>query len=992
MERKPNGPGNNLLFSASEISFSLPFIPVSQHGPGPAVLSSDDSTEVGEEDSFLGQTFATSNPPQTFSYFSQGSGIGSNHDPFASIGQPPFTTAPHSSTSVFFKPTTASMPQAPTPPNGQSMISAQVPKPQITSNTPVSQVTPGTFLPASQQGHPPSTYSAPSTGTSQAGYNPYRQTTQGTRVNPYLTPPQLQQDQGLSLAAHTPPSALPPHQGSSPPLPPPPSSVSNVPPPPPPSQSYPNVRPAGPLVPGPPPYMPNLYEPIQPHWFYCKQVEGKEIWLPFSLFDSQNLEAVYHSVQPDPESVVVSTDGGRYDVCLYDRERKAVFWEEEDSEVRRCSWFYKGDTDSKFIPYSEDFSEMLEVEYKKAVTTNQWHRKLEFPGGETIVMHNPKVIVQFQQSLIPDEWGTTQDGQSRPRVVKRGIDADLDEIPDGEVPRADHLVFMVHGIGPVCDLRFRSIVECVDDFRTVSLKLLQAHFKKTLEEGKARRVEFLPVHWHSALHGDATGVDRRIKKITLPSTGRLRHFTNETLLDILFYNSPTYCQTIVDKVNMEMNRLFALFMSRNPEFSGRISVAGHSLGSLILFDILSNQTDPTAPPLVPIAPSEVNGPVKSNITDEKPTPPGAAEQSTDPHQQEELPSLHEALESLSLGEYSSVFEKEKMDTESLLMCTIEDLKEMGIPLGPRKKIAKFVQERAVAEAKRKAAAEEKAAQIRAMESSVAHQDSTAKINPSDDVSAMEPSKRKLPVGASVSSVHVDYQSFDIGTGQVSVQYNSLDFEPVNFFALGSPISMFLTVRGLDKIDEHYRLPTCRGFFNIYHPLDPVAYRLEPMIVPDTDLKPVLIPHHKGRKRLHLELKESLTRMGSDLKQGFISSLRSAWQTLNEFARAHMSSAELQEELMKVADQIEQEEKNQEVEAEKIESPDVSREEDPPVKIGMLNGGRRIDYVLQEKPIESFNEYLFALQSHLCYWFPSSISSQRGEWRRPYGKAVRSLFR
>lgn len=38
-----------------------------------------------------------------------------------------------------------------------------------------------------------------------------------------------------------------------------------------------------------------------------------------------------------------------------------------------------------------------------------------------------------------------------------------------------------------------------------------------------------------------------------------------------------------------------------------------------------------------------------------------------------------------------------------------------------------------------------------------------------------------------------------------------------------------------------------------------------------------------------------------------------------------------------------------------------------VNVGMLNGGRRIDYVLQEKPIESFNEYLFALQSHLCYW-------------------------
>lgn len=140
-----------------------------------------------------------------------------------------------------------------------------------------------------------------------------------------------------------------------------------------------------------------------------------------------------------------------------------------------------------------------------------------------------------------------------------------------------------------------------------------------------------------------------------------------------------------------------------------------------------------------------------------------------------------------------------------------------------------------------------------------------------------------------------------------------------------------------------------------------------------------------------ELKESLSRMGSDLKEGFISSLRSAWQTLNDFARAHTSSA-LQAELAMVANQIEEEEKHVQegqsarflwffllpqrptsltfsVAAEKIpESPEPPKEEDPQVKIGMLNGGNRIDYVLQEKPIESFNEYLFALQSHLCYWY------------------------
>ena len=43
-----------------------------------------------------------------------------------------------------------------------------------------------------------------------------------------------------------------------------------------------------------------------------------------------------------------------------------------------------------------------------------------------------------------------------------------------------------------------------------------------------------------------------------------------------------------------------------------------------------------------------------------------------------------------------------------------------------------------------------------------------------------------------------------------------------------------------------------------------------------------------------------------------------------------------------------------------------------VPIGKLNGGNRIDHVLQEKPIEKLNEYLFALSSHLCYWYDSIL--------------------
>jgi len=50
----------------------------------------------------------------------------------------------------------------------------------------------------------------------------------------------------------------------------------------------------------------------------------------------------------------------------------------------------------------------LQEEYKNALMTNTWHRRLEFTGGETIVMHNPNVILHFLPSSQPDEWGTAQ--------------------------------------------------------------------------------------------------------------------------------------------------------------------------------------------------------------------------------------------------------------------------------------------------------------------------------------------------------------------------------------------------------------------------------------------------------------------------------------------------------------------------------------------------------------------------------------------------------
>ncbi|XP_040270689.1 phospholipase DDHD2 isoform X1 [Bufo bufo] len=649
------------------------------------------------------------------------------------------------------------------------------------------------------------------------------------------------------------------------------------------------------------------YEAVVPHWFYSKTQDGNSYWNPFSKEDSDKLEAAFCS-GVNPNSIVIPVCGSRYDVYLGSRRRLSVYWDQEDSIVQRCTWFYKCDKDSRYIPYPENFSEILEDTYMQAVTRNEWKKRLESPSRDLIILHNPKLMVHYQPFGMTDEWGASPSEQGRPQTVKRGVENISVEIPQGEPAQIDHLVFMVHGIGPACDLQFRSIMQCVNDFRLVSLNLLHAHFKKSLEQGHIGRVEFLPVDWHSALHAHATGVDKDIQRITLPSICRLRQFTNETLLDLFFYNSPTYCQTIVNTVCGEMNRIYRLFLERNPTFKGRISVTGHSLGSLILFDLLTNQADPTG-----------NTPLKTKASVQK--------SECQPNKQ----TLKDVLNELELAQFVDVFEREMMDIDALVLCSEQDLKNLGIPLGPSKKIVQYVKY------------------------GKHLQDTNCTASESSSNNDLTPP----PLTSGTTLNMVNYEYFDVGMGQVRITYPQLSFNPEIFFAWGSPIGMFLTVRGLKRIDPKYQFPTCKRFFNIYHPFDPVAYRIEPMVLREEEFEPMLIPHHKGRKRMHLELREGLTRMGTDL----LGSLRVAWQTFTRPPMPTLPPPTAEAAELPVSELPPAPEATPGAAAE-----DSTVKEEPiELDVGMLNGGQRFDYVLQEKPIESFNEYLFALQSHLCYW-------------------------
>lgn len=166
---------------------------------------SEDSTDVGEEDSFLGQTSVHTSAPQTVSYFSQ---VSSSSDPFGNIGQSPLTTAATSGgQSGFPKPPTA-LPFTTGSQDVSNAFSPSISKAQPGA-PPSSLMGINSYLPSQPSSLPPSHFGNPPQGVPQPGYNPYRHTPGSSRANPYIAPPQLQQCQTPGPPAHPPPSGPP---------------------------------------------------------------------------------------------------------------------------------------------------------------------------------------------------------------------------------------------------------------------------------------------------------------------------------------------------------------------------------------------------------------------------------------------------------------------------------------------------------------------------------------------------------------------------------------------------------------------------------------------------------------------------------------------------------------------------------------------------------------------------------------------------------------
>ena len=234
---------------------------------------------------------------------------------------------------------------------------------------------------------------------------------------------------------------------------------------------------------------------------------------------------------------------------------------------------------------------------------------------------NMRQTLQRQMSALMENPSQSEDRAKQEEEARkrdeREIEDDYRETEGDEQGRdIEHLILVTHGIGQRLGLRLES-VNFVHDVNTLrktikavyaespDLKALNAELDDA--ESVNSRVQVLPIAWRHLLDfpkqslrhnrkehdlGD-TDIDDEdypnLEDITVEGVPAVRNLITDLALDILLYDSPAYKDHISSLVLSELNRIYHLFMERNPKFDGKVSFIGHSLGSAIMFDILCRQ-------------------------------------------------------------------------------------------------------------------------------------------------------------------------------------------------------------------------------------------------------------------------------------------------------------------------------------------------------------------------------------------------------------------
>ncbi|XP_007019888.2 PREDICTED: phospholipase SGR2 isoform X1 [Theobroma cacao] len=707
----------------------------------------------------------------------------------------------------------------------------------------------------------------------------------------------------------------------------------------------------------------------------------------------------------EEERVGVPVKGGLYEVDLVERHCFPVYWNGENRRVLRGHWFArKGGID--WLPLREDVAEQLEMAYRSQV----WHRRTFQASGLFAARVDLQGSTPALHALFTGEDDTWEawlnvDASGFSSVIsfsgnavklRRGFSAShfpkptQDELRQRKEEEMDdycsqvpvrHLVFMVHGIGQ--RLEKSNLVDDVGNFRHITASLAERHL--TSHQRGTQRVLFIPCQWRRGLKlsGEAA-----VENITLDGVRGLRVMLSATVHDVLYYMSPIYCQSIIDSVSNQLNRLYLKFLKRNPGYDGKVSIYGHSLGSVLSYDILCHQENLSSPfPMEWIYEKHSKdvecSPDMNNQSSKCSSLAKLEEKSSTMMSKDVVDCPGEDLGSqpiplviedghvednfLELAEINAVSEDSmqeslKEDVHQLLNDSGEtpqlDKGGLGEATDVHFVASAGLLEKATEEESEEAPDKDKAikmlreevdslkAKIAQLESHNSEDTDENKEMLLQKPTTLQKFDQKLPL--KLDDAPKSYTPY--------IRYTKLEFKVDTFFAVGSPLGVFLALRnvriGLGKGQDYWdeenineEMPSCHQMFNIFHPFDPVAYRVEPLVCKEYITKrPVIIPYHKGGRKLHIGFQE------------FTEDLAARSQAVMD----HLSS--LRAKVLTVC---------QSRNTDSLEGPEKVEEKEErsygTLMIERLTGSEegRIDYVLQDKTFE--HPYLQAIGAHTNYW-------------------------
>ncbi|KAK9269952.1 hypothetical protein L1049_025525 [Liquidambar formosana] len=716
----------------------------------------------------------------------------------------------------------------------------------------------------------------------------------------------------------------------------------------------------------------------------------------------------------EEERVGVPVKGGLYEVDLVKRHCFPVYWNGENRRVLRGHWFARnGGLD--WLPLREDVAEQLEFAYRSKV----WHRRTFQPSGlfaarvdlqgSTLGLHalftGEDDTWEAWLNIVASGFSSVISFSGKGIKLRRGYSASQslkptkdelrqqkeEEMDDycSQVP-VQHVVFMVHGIGQ--RLEKSNLVDDVANFRHITTSLAERHL--TSYQRGTQRILYIPCQWRKGLKLSG---ESAVEKITLDGVRGLRVTLSATVHDVLYYMSPIYCQDIINSVSNQLNRLYLKFLKRNPGYDGKVSIYGHSLGSVLSYDILCHQENLSSPfpmdwmykehcrneesPLTmnnesSICNSSTNLENKNStivnetkgvvsINDNKMSAPPTVLVHEEEHAEDS--SVVDPLTSVSDEPSSRAADSNKLDTEDVRESVCDSsavlshekdgldgttsmncdfaigkmAEEVSEDTSHKDKVIKLLKEEI----------DSLKSRITELESQSGGKDTSGGLYQGNKgvhtIIPKQPISDKLPPSQDDTS-----KSYT-----PCIKYTKLEFKVDTFFAVGSPLGVFLALRniriGIGKGQEYWgeeniseEMPACRQMFNVFHPFDPVAYRIEPLICKEfIGKRPVIIPYHKGGKRLHIGLQE------------FSEDLAARSQAIMDHLN-YVRAKVLTVCQSRNRDRLE-------------EAPEISEEKRErsygSIMMERLTGSEegRIDHMLQDKTFE--HQYISAIGSHTNYW-------------------------